>query len=50
MKLNLVTLPQQNTLKFKSAQCEDLETQLARVMEKYSVLAAANSDLQKKVS
>ena len=39
----------QNTLKFKSAQCEDLETQLARVTEKYTALAAANSDLQRKV-
>ena len=38
-----------NTLKYKSALCEDLETQLAKVIEKNTELTIANSDLQKKV-
>ena len=37
------------TLKYKSALCEDLETQLAKVIEKNTELTIANSDLQKKV-
>ena len=35
--------------KYKSALCEDLETQLAKVIEKNTELTMANSDLQKKV-
>ena len=38
-----------NTLKYKSALCEDLESQLAKVIEKNTQLTMANSDLQKKV-
>jgi chromosome segregation ATPase len=38
-----------NTLKYKSALCEDLESQLAKVIEKNTELTIANSDLQKKV-
>ena len=38
-----------NTLKYKSALCDDLETQLAKVIEKNTELTIANSDLQKKV-
>jgi len=38
-----------NTLKFKSALCQDLETQLAKVIEKNTELTVANSDLQRKV-
>lgn len=38
-----------NTLKYKSALCEDLETQLAKVIEKNTQLTMANNDLQKKV-
>lgn len=38
-----------NTLNFKSALCQDLESQLARVIEKNTELTIANSDLQKKV-
>eukprot|EP00095_Tigriopus_kingsejongensis_P012128 maker-scaffold560_size136926-snap-gene-0.23 protein:Tk12128 transcript:maker-scaffold560_size136926-snap-gene-0.23-mRNA-1 annotation:"rims-binding protein 2-like" len=38
-----------NTLNFKSALCQDLESQLAQVMEKNTQLTIANSDLQKKV-
>ena len=37
------------SLKYKSALCEDLETQLAKVIEKNTELTIANSDLQKKV-
>ncbi len=39
-----------NTLKYKSALCQDLESQLAKVIEKNTELTVANSDLQKKVS
>ena len=38
-----------NTLKYKSALCKDLESQLAKVIEKNTQLTMANSDLQKKV-
>ena len=38
-----------NTLKYKSALCEDLESQLAKVIEKNTQLTIANNDLQKKV-
>ena len=38
-----------NTLKYKSALCADLESQLAKVIEKNTQLTMANSDLQKKV-
>ena len=38
-----------STLKYKSALCEDLESQLAKVIEKNTELTIANSDLQKKV-
>lgn len=38
-----------NSLKYKSALCEDLENQLARVLEKNTELAMANSNLQMKV-
>ena len=38
-----------NTLKYKSALCDDLETQLAKVIEKNNALTIANSDLQAKV-
>jgi RIMS-binding protein 2 len=39
----------QNSLNYKSAQCDDLESQLARVLEKNNFLEAANNDLQRKV-
>ena len=38
-----------NTLKYKSALCDDLESQLAKVIEKNTQLTIANNDLQKKV-
>ena len=38
-----------NTLKYKSALCDDLESQLAKVIEKNTQLTMANNDLQKKV-
>ena len=38
-----------NTLKYKSALCDDLESQLAKVIEKNTELTIANSDLQKRV-
>ena len=38
-----------NTLKFKSAQCDDLESRLAEVMERNSALSAANGELRRKV-
>ena len=38
-----------NTLKYKSALCEDLESQLAKVIEKNTELTIANSDLQRRV-
>ena len=38
-----------NTLKYKSALCADLESQLAKVIEKNTQLTMANCDLQKKV-
>ena len=38
-----------NTLKYKSSLVEDLEAQLAKVIEKNTELTIQNSDLQKKV-
>ena len=38
-----------NTLKYKSSLVEDLESQLAKVIEKNTELTIQNSDLQKKV-
>jgi chromosome segregation ATPase len=38
-----------NTLKYKSALCDNLESQLAKVIEKNTELTMANNDLHKKV-
>ncbi len=38
-----------NTLRYKSALCEDLESRLAAVTERNEALAAANDDLLRKV-